>query len=122
MGLQLFLRVRQQDGQQQRAVVDPTHRMRLTVATWWIPLLLILGDWRHVVKHVPLTYHPAYCAMVFSLAMYTAATFQPGSVLRLPFLLAIPRLMIFVALVAWTIVFAGMVAGIGRRLFFSQPR
>src|SRR5262245_23181418 len=38
-------------------------------ATWWIPLLVILGDWRHIVKRVPFTYHPAYWSMVFPLGM-----------------------------------------------------
>ncbi len=91
-------------------------------ASWWIPLLLILGDWRHIIKHIPITYHPAYWAMVFPLGMYTAATFQLAIVLQLPFLLVIPRVLIYVALVAWIIVFLGMIAGIGRGLFFSSPK
>jgi hypothetical protein len=28
--------------------------------TWWIPLLVIVGFWRHVVQRVPLTYDPQY--------------------------------------------------------------
>jgi tellurite resistance protein TehA-like permease len=89
-------------------------------ATWWIPLLLVLGDWRHIVKRVPLAYHPAYWAIVFPLGMYTAATFQLASVLQLSFLLTIPRFFIYVALAAWIIVFAGMIANVGRRLFFPS--
>ena len=89
-------------------------------ATWWIPLLLILGDWRHIVKHVPLAYHPAYWAMVFPLGMYTAATVQLASVLQLPFLLTIPQFFIYVALAAWVIVFVGMVLSIGSSLFFRS--
>src|SRR5437763_1174973 len=27
-------------------------------ATWWIPMLVILGVWRHVWKRFPLTYSP----------------------------------------------------------------
>ena len=90
------------------------------VATWWIPLLLILGDWRHIVKQVPLAYHPAYWAMVFPLGMYTAATFQMASVLHLSFLLVIPQFFIYVALAAWIIVFTGMAFNIGRNLFFPS--
>jgi tellurite resistance protein TehA-like permease len=82
-------------------------------ATWWIPLLLILGDWRHVVKRVPFAYHPAYWSMVFPLGMYTAATFQLGRALSLPFLLAIPAGFIYVALGAWLVMFVLMVLKIG---------
>src|SRR5262249_23272174 len=77
-------------------------------ATWWIPLLLILGDWRHIVKRVPFTYHPAYWSMVFPLGMYTAATFQLARALDLDFLYVIPEYFIYVALGSWAIVFAAM--------------
>ncbi len=85
-------------------------------ATWWIPELLILGDWRHVIKRVPLAYHPAYWAMVFPLGMYTAATFQLANALNLPFLLAIPHIFVYVALAAWVIVFVAMLGHIVRHL------
>jgi tellurite resistance protein TehA-like permease len=82
-------------------------------ATWWIPLLVILGDWRHVVKRVPLVYHPVYWAIVFPLGMYTAATYQLAHALDLPFLLVIPRWFVYVALAAWLLVCAGMLARLG---------
>jgi tellurite resistance protein TehA-like permease len=90
-----------------------------TAATWWIPLLLILGDWRHLIKHVPLAYHPAYWAMVFPLGMYTAATFQFAHALEMPLLLNIPRVFIYVALIAWSIVFLGMILGIARKFLHT---
>jgi tellurite resistance protein TehA-like permease len=37
--------------------------------TWWIPLLFILGIWRHLHKHFPLVYDPLYWGMVFPLGM-----------------------------------------------------
>jgi tellurite resistance protein TehA-like permease len=48
--------------------------------TWWIPLLVILGVWRHIYKRFPLTYDPQYWGMVFPLGMYTASTFQLSKV------------------------------------------
>jgi tellurite resistance protein TehA-like permease len=86
-------------------------------ATWWIPLLLILGEWRHVAKRFPLTYHPAYWAMVFPLGMYTVATVLLARALDLPFLLVVPRVFVHVALVAWAGVFVGMTTQVGRGLF-----
>jgi tellurite resistance protein TehA-like permease len=85
-------------------------------ATWWIPLLLILGEWRHVVQRFPFTYHPAYWAIVFPLGMYTAATFLLARALDLPFLFVVPRVFVYVALAAWAVVFAGMAAHVGRGL------
>jgi tellurite resistance protein TehA-like permease len=91
-------------------------------ATWWIPLLLILGEWRHGVQRFPLTYHPAYWAIVFPLGMYTAATFLLARTLDLPFLLVVPQVFVYVALTAWVVVFAGMVATVGRGLFVRPAR
>ena len=42
--------------------------------TWWIPLLIVLGLWRHVQRHWPLTYEPTLWSVVFPLGMYSVAT------------------------------------------------
>jgi len=36
-------------------------------ATWWIPLLVILGAWRHIYKIFPVSYDPSYCGPVVPL-------------------------------------------------------
>ena len=77
--------------------------------TWWIPYLFILGAWRHFYKHYPLTYHPVYWGLVFPMGMYTVATFRLAEVLNMDFLLLIPQYFIYLALIAWTITFYGLI-------------
>jgi tellurite resistance protein TehA-like permease len=84
-------------------------------ATWWIPVLLALGAWRHVVKRVPLTYEHGYWAAVFPLGMYTVCTQNLIYVLHLPFLELIPTIFVWVALGAWGLTFMGLARHVVRR-------
>ncbi len=80
--------------------------------TWWIPLLFLLGAWRHIYKRYPLTYHPVYWGLVFPMGMYTVATFRLAEVMKLDFLLLIPQYFIYLALIAW----AANIFGLAHRL------
>ncbi len=78
-------------------------------ATWWIPMLVILGVWRHIYRRFPLRYDPLYWGAVFPLGMYTACTYRLSNAVEAPYLLEIPRWFIVVALGAWLMAFAGLV-------------
>jgi tellurite resistance protein TehA-like permease len=81
-------------------------------ATWWIPMLVILGVWRHVYKRFPLRYDPLYWGGVFPLGMYAVATFRLAYAIDAPYLLVIPRLFLVAALAAWALAVVGLVGAV----------
>jgi tellurite resistance protein TehA-like permease len=85
--------------------------------TWWIPMLVILGWWRHVWRGFQLTYDPLYWGIVFPLGMYTVSTFQLAKAIDVQFLLWVPRIFVYIALFAWAATFVGLL-----RTIFRRPR
>ena len=83
--------------------------------TWWIPLLIVLGLWRHVRRHWPLSYEPTLWSVVFPLGMYSVATLSFGKVAHLSFMEPLSRFMLWVAVAAWVVVAVAFIARIGRR-------
>ena len=77
-------------------------------ATWWIPMLIILGIWRHVYRRFPLTYDPLYWGAVFPLGMYAVCTFRLAHAIDTPFLLTISRVFLYVAIAAWSAAMVGL--------------
>jgi tellurite resistance protein TehA-like permease len=78
--------------------------------TWWIPLLIFFGVWKHVVCRVPLTYSPALWSLVFPLGMYSVATFRFSLATQFPLLQSLGRGFVWVAAAVWLASIAAMVA------------
>lgn len=79
-------------------------------ATWWIPMLVILGFWRHVYKRFTLKYDRLYWGAVFPLGMYSVCTRQLCDAFHVPFLLWLPHAFAWISLGAWSLTFLGLVA------------
>ncbi|MCX9088286.1 MAG: hypothetical protein OIN90_12080, partial [Candidatus Methanoperedens sp.] len=84
------------------------------------PLLLILGAWRHVYKRFPLGYDPQYWSIVFPFGMYTTSTLVFAQATGLSPFYLISRYFIYAALVAWFVIFIGMIRSIVNRLVMAQ--
>ena len=83
-------------------------------ATWWIPMLVILGIWRHVVRRFPLRYDPLYWGAVFPLGMYTVCTARLAAAVDAAYLRSISEVAVFVALGAWAVTASGMALNLVR--------
>jgi tellurite resistance protein TehA-like permease len=84
-------------------------------ATWWIPLLVLFGIWKHLVRGVPLTYTPMLWSLVFPLGMYSLASLRLSIAAGFPPLRALAYAMTWVALAAWTATVAGLAAACWKR-------
>jgi tellurite resistance protein TehA-like permease len=84
-------------------------------ASWWIPLLFIMGIWRHVVLRQPLWFEPSWWGMVFPLGMYTVATATVAQTLDLPAIFDdIVSVFAWIAIAAWAATFANMLITLWR--------
>lgn len=88
--------------------------------TWWIPMLLLLGLWRYVYMRFPLRYDPLYWGAVFPLGMYAACTYQLDAVMQFTVLAWLPVVFFYLALAAWSLTFAGLVARVARGLLKAK--
>src|SRR5574337_830554 len=88
--------------------------------TWWIPMLLVLGVWRHVYKRFPLRYDPLYWGAVFPLGMYATSTLEMTRAMGFGFLGLLPKLFFAIALVAWLGAFIGVARNLWRLALRSR--
>lgn len=92
----------------QRPFIDGVTMMLWAWATWWIPMLVIFGLWKHVHHRVPLRYEPGLWSMVFPLGMYSVASVRLGLAADFLPLQMIASAMIWVAFVVWLAVSSGL--------------
>lgn len=79
-----------------------------STATFWIPMLVILGIWRHIYRRYPLRYDPLYWGAVFPLGMYTACTYRLNHVIQADGLAWVPHVFVYLALAAWAATLLGL--------------
>lgn len=77
--------------------------------TWWIPLLLVFGFWRHGLRREPLHYEAGLWGMVFPLGMYAVGSLVYGQREHLPFMVSIGTVVVWIAFAAWLLVAIGMI-------------
>lgn len=80
-----------------------------SIGTWWIPVIVTLGFWRHVLRKFPLKYNVQYWGMVFPLGMYTVATYRLAQSDHLSFLFSLSDPFHYIALAAWLLTFLGLI-------------
>ena len=85
--------------------------------TWWIPLLVLLGIWRYVLRGYPRSYEPRLWNVVFPLGMYTVASFSLGHLPGLGFMASVARIWVWVGVAAWVAVLCLMGGALSRALF-----
>ena len=89
-------------------------------ATWLIPVLVAAGWWRHVSRHVPLRYEATLWSIIFPLGMYAVAGIYLGEADRLPVVASIGGVGLWIAFVAWLLVFVAMGFHVSRTVFMSR--
>jgi tellurite resistance protein TehA-like permease len=77
-------------------------------ATWWIPLLVLFGVWKHGVRRVPLTYTPMLWSLVFPLGMYALASLRLSLAAEFAPLHLVAGTMVWIALAAWAATALGL--------------
>ena len=78
-------------------------------ATWWIPMLVLLGIWRHGGRaRIRIAYDPLYWGLVFPLGMYALCTYRLGELFAVPLLAWVARAFATVALAAWLLTAFGL--------------
>ena len=90
--------------------------------TWWIPLLVLFGLWRYLLRHYPMAYEPRLWSVVFPLGMYTVASYTLGATPGLGFMTTIAHVWLWVGVAAWAATATLLLVSLSRRQGSTEPR
>lgn len=93
-----------------RGLIAGTSVLFWAFGTWLVPALIAAGIWRHLVHRIPLRYEAPLWSIVFPLGMYGVGAHYLGLADHLPIVAAIGACESWVALAAWTVTFAALLA------------
>jgi tellurite resistance protein TehA-like permease len=91
-----------------RPFIDGVTLIMWAWATWWIPLLVLFGLWKHGVLRVPITYTPMLWSLVFPLGMYSLASLRLSLAADFPPLRTISQTMVWISVAVWALTLAGL--------------
>ncbi len=90
-----------------RPFVEGTTLVLWAWGTWWIPLLVLVGVWKHLIHRVKLSYHPMYWSLVFPIGMYSVASYRLSLAAEFTPLVLLARSVAWLALGAWLLTLLG---------------
>lgn len=93
-----------------RPVVAGLSVVLWAMGSWLIPLLLVLGAWRHLVGRVPLRYEPGLWSIVFPIGMHGVASHRLGEVLHVRWLARVGGWEAWLGLAVWFATFGYLIA------------
>jgi tellurite resistance protein TehA-like permease len=99
-----------------RPFIDGVTLIMWAWASWWIPLLLLFGIWKHGVRRAPLIYTPMFWSFVFPLGMYALASLRLSLAAEIAPFKVVAQTMAWVALAAWVATAGGLLGAVWKAL------
>lgn len=85
--------------------------------SWWIPLLFMMGYWKHIINKISFKYDSQFWGAVFPMGMYTVATYKLAVTLNIPQLKIISDFFVYVAIVSWLYQFGAFLLAFYNKFF-----
>lgn len=99
-----------------RPFIDGVTLIMWAWATWWIPLIVLFGVWKHGVRRSPLSYTPMLWSLVFPLGMYALASLRLSLAADFEPLGLVSKSMVWIAFAVWTLTAIAMLVSVSRSL------
>jgi tellurite resistance protein TehA-like permease len=90
-------------------IVNAISLLAWTWATWWLPLLIVIGYWKRFIRHIPLHYDPKQWNIVFPLGMYAVTSFQLALTANFEPMNWVSQIMVWIAVTVWCAVMFGLI-------------